>query len=85
MRSYVKNADIIVVSKQSVSSLPTTISDSRITPGHVVLRADLSNRKAMRSVWSFTTSAGEVALSGTIQSGETTNITLYLGNSAISI
>lgn len=82
MRSYNKTADIIIVSATSVSSLPTTISDGRITSGHVAVKAELSTPSAQTGDWTVTTSAGEAVISGSING--TTNITLYLGNSAIS-
>ena len=82
MTTFNKTSGIIICSKTSVSSLPTTISDSRITEGHVPLRAILSNPAAQLGDWTVTTSAGEAVISGSI--GSTTNITLYLGNSAIS-
>lgn len=66
------------LSKSSVSSLPTTITDSRITstmicrPGGI----RLSNPGAQRSDWTITTANGSVTISGTING--TTNIYLWL-------
>lgn len=66
------------LSKNSVSSLPTTISDSRITstmickPGGI----RLSKPGAQRSEWTITTSNGSVTISGTISG--TTDIWLWL-------
>lgn len=66
----------VVVSATSVSSLPKTISDSNISSKHVVINAVLSNPSAQTGDWTATTSAGSVAISGTIDG--TTDITLYL-------
>lgn len=66
------------VTKQSVSSLPTTISNANITaamevpPGNLYL----TNPSAHVGEWTFTTAAGSVTISGTISG--TTDITLWL-------
>ena len=72
----VKKAVIKKVSKSSVSSLPTSISNSDITADMECVKAVLSNPAAQRSEWTVTTAAGSVTISGTISG--TTNITLYL-------
>ena len=72
----VKKACIIKVSKSSVNSLPTSISNSGITADMECIKAVLSNPGAQRSEWSVSTAAGSVTISGTISG--TTNITLYL-------
>lgn len=66
----------VKVSKSSVSSLPTTISDSKILASHEVVQAVLSNPSAQTGDWTVTTSAGSAVISGSISG--TTNITLYL-------
>ena len=73
------DASPLVVSKSSVSSLPTTISNAAITDDMVCVNSTLSNPSAQLSDWTVTTSSGSVSISGTISG--TTNITLYLSKS----
>ena len=67
---------VLVVTKTSVSSLSTTISDSNITANHVVIHSVLSNPSAQTSDWTVTTANGSATIEGSISG--TTNITLYL-------
>ena len=60
----------------SFSSLPQTITDSRITSDHVVIDSVFSNQSVMTSDLSWTTSDGSITISGSI-SGSTT-LTLIL-------
>ena len=64
------------LSVSSVSSLPQTISNSKITSDMKVIHSVLSNPSAQTGDWTVTTSAGSAQISGTISG--TTNITLYL-------
>ena len=73
------DTEIIVVNMGTVSSLPKTVSNAKITADHVVVQAELGTPAAQTGDWTVTTSAGSVTLSGTI-SGSTT-VTLVLGNS----
>lgn len=68
----------LALNKNSVSSLPTTISDSRITSTMICKPGGmrLSNPGAQRSDWTITTSNGSVTISGTISGS--TNIWLWL-------
>lgn len=68
---------VIVVSKTSVSSLSTTITDAAITSRHVVLNSTLSNPSAQTGDWTVTTSNGSLSIAGSISG--TTDITLVLG------
>ena len=72
----VETMKVVVASKTSVSSLPTTISDTKITSDHVLLNSVLSNPSAQTGDWTVTTSAGQAVISGTISGS--TDITLYL-------
>lgn len=72
----VETMKVVVATKASVSSLPTTISDAKITSDHVLLNSVLSNPSAQTGDWTVTTSAGQAVISGTISG--TTDITLYL-------
>lgn len=73
------DTEILVVNMGTVSSLPKTVSNAKITADHVVIQAELGTPTAQTGDWTVTTSAGSVTLSGTI-SGSTT-VTLVLGNS----
>lgn len=67
-----------IVSKSSVSSLPTTITDSKILADMVCIKAVLSNPAAQTADWTVTTSAGSAVISGTSAISGTTDIELYL-------
>lgn len=69
---------VLRVSKNSVSSLPTTITDSRITADMYCLHSELSNSGAQIGDWTVTPSSGSLTISGTISG--TTHITLYLAH-----
>ena len=65
------------VSKASVSSLPTTISNAKIQTDMVCMKAVLSNPSAQTGDWTINTdTAGQVTISGSISG--TTNIDLWL-------
>lgn len=67
---------VLKVTKSSVSSLPTSISNSGITANMECIHSVLSNPSAQTGDWTVTTSAGSVSISGSISG--TTDITLYL-------
>ena len=73
------DTEILVVNLGTVSSLPKTVSNAKITADHVVIQAELGTPAAQTGNWTVTTSTGSVTLSGAI-SGSTT-VTLVLGNS----
>ena len=68
----------LLLSKSSVSSLPTTITDSRITSTMICPPGGmrLSKQNAQGGDWTIATAAGSVTISGTIY--ETTTIYLCL-------
>ena len=66
----------LVLTKSSVSSIPTTISNAAITATMVCIKAELSNPSAQSGDWTVTTASGTVTISGTISG--TTDIKLYL-------
>ena len=66
----------VAVSAEAFDSLPQTLSDSNISPKHVVVNAVLSNPSAQTGDWTVTTSAGSADISGSIDGS--TAITLYL-------
>ena len=70
------DAKVLVIESSSFSSLPQTISNSKIGATMVVVNSVLSNPNAQTGDWTATTSSGSVTIAGSI-SGSTT-ITLYL-------
>lgn len=60
----------IMLRVNAFSSLPKTITDSRITTYHYVAKYYLSNPSAQTSDWTITTAAGSLTISGSI-SGST--------------
>ena len=68
----------LMVTKSSVSALPTTISSGDITADMICKPGDclLSNPAAQTDKWTVTSAAGSVTISGTISG--TTDITLWL-------
>ena len=66
----------LFISISNLSSLPHTVSNSKITANHRVVNAVFSNTAAAPSDWSYSTAAGSVTLSGTISG--TTNVYLCL-------
>lgn len=71
-----KAVGAVKVNKASVSSLPTTISNSGITQTMEVVNCVLSNSSAQVGNWTVTTSNGSLTVSGSISGS--TDITLYL-------
>lgn len=76
--TYDARVGVVQVSKSSVSSLPTTITDEAIKADQVAIEAVLSNPAAQKSNWTVTTQAGSLTVSGTISG--TTNITILLAS-----
>ncbi len=73
----------LVVTCSSISTLPYTPPDStanlsKVTSDMIVVNAVLSNPNAMGGDWTVATSNATLTISGTIISGQTTNVTLYL-------
>lgn len=67
---------VLELSVSSVSSLPQTISNTKITATMKVVHSVLSNPSAQTGDWTVTTSSGSAVVSGSISG--TTDITLYL-------
>ena len=68
---------VLRITKNSVTSLPVTISNSKITSTMECIHMYVSNRLAMYSSWTVTTANGSVTVSGTT-SGTSANIILWL-------
>lgn len=66
----------LVLTTASFSSLPQTVTDTRLKSGYVVMKSVLPNPSAQTSDWTVETSNGSLTISGSI-SGSTT-VTLYL-------
>ena len=67
---------ILTLSVGAFSSLPKTISDSRITADMVVLSCEFGSPSAIKSDINWATSAGQIRLTGTIDGTTTAQITL---------
>lgn len=67
---------VLQIDMASFSSLPQTVTDSRITADHVVVNSVLGTPSAQTGEWTWTTAAGSLTISGTING--TTTMTLYL-------
>lgn len=65
---------IIYVSCGTISSLPTTVENAKITSKHIVLRAYFGSPYAQISDWTVTTADGSLTIAGTI----TGSTSLYL-------
>lgn len=69
-------AKVLVITSDSFSSLPQTISNEKIALAMVVVNAVLSNPAAQTGDWTVTTASGSLTISGSISGS--TSITLYL-------
>lgn len=70
----------LIIESSSVSSLPTTITNSNICSGHMVMKTELSNPSAQTADWIVDTYDGKLVIrsdSSSAISG-TTNVKLYL-------
>ena len=82
---YVKIADVkrnacFKVTITNISSLPVTKNVSGCTTSHEVITSSLSNPNAQSGDWTIDTgTAGKITVSGTVTSGETTTLTLFMG------
>ena len=63
---------VVVVEVPSFSSLPQTITDSRITADHVVVYWWVQSNNSMVDDWSVTTSDGSFTISGAMSDISTT-------------
>lgn len=71
---------ILTLTVGAFSSLPKTISNSKITADMVVLSCEFGNPTAIKSAISWTTSAGRLQLTGTMNG--TTTAQIVLGKSS---
>lgn len=81
VRSYsTEEARPLQINLGTISSLPVTVSDDRITADHICKPADclLSLPSAQTSDWTVTTSDGSVSVSGSISGSTTATIWLVI-------
>lgn len=81
VRSYsTEEARPLQINLGTISSLPVTVSDDRITADHICKPADclLSVPSAQTSDWTVTTSDGSVTVSGTVSGSTTATIWLVI-------
>ena len=76
MSNFDRAVGALALTKAAFSSLPQTITDSRITADMVCVEAVLGTPSAQTGDWTVTTAAGSLTIAGSI-SGSTT-LTLYL-------
>lgn len=76
--TYDARVGVVQVSKSSVSSLPTTITDEAIKSDQVAIETTLSNPAAQKSNWTVQTQNGSLTIAGTISG--TTNVTILLAS-----
>lgn len=74
---------LLKINAGTVSALPLTIANAAITVDHVLLSAELTTPSAQRSAWNWTTSAGQIQITGSITGS--TALILYLGKTGTSI
>lgn len=67
---------VLRISISSLSSLPHTVNDARITAAMRVISIDVSDTSALRSAIDWTINAGSLSLDGSL--GGTTDIDVYL-------
>lgn len=73
----VSELKVLVIDCGTISSLPKTINNSKISASHVCIKSELGDFTVQQSDWVVTTSDGSLSIFGTI-SGSTT-LKLYLG------
>lgn len=81
VRSYsTEEARPLQINLGTISSLPVTVSDDRITADHICKPGDclLSLPSAQTSDWTVTTSDGSVTVSGTVSGSTTATIWLVI-------
>lgn len=76
LNGSIGDGTVVVISVPSFSSLPQTISDSRISAAHIAVKADLSRPAAQVSDWTVDTSDGSMTISGTISGSTSADIYL---------
>lgn len=76
LTTTVGNQRTIQIDCGSFSSLPKTVTSSKIKSSDVVIESVLSNPEVQTGDWTVSTSAGSLTISGTISG--TTSLTLYL-------
>ena len=79
LHDYVEQIEVLIITISSVSSLPVTKTDSRITSDMVVVQATLSAPAEQINDWTVTTSNGSLTIGPSGALGNNgTDVTLYL-------
>lgn len=73
------SSTMLVYDISEFSTLPQTVTDSRITAFHHVLHTELSNPNAQADDWTITTGTGVMQISGNVTSSESTDLRVILG------
>ena len=76
--------EIITINLGTVSSLPVTVSNAKITASHEVIRAELGDPSAQSGNWTVVTADGSLTLSGGISGSTTVQLTLGLSGKTVS-
>lgn len=71
----------LVVNCGTISSLSTTISNSKITSDMVVVNSTLGTPSAMTSEWTINTANGSLTIAGSISGSTTLTLTLMKSRS----
>lgn len=72
---------VLVLDVSSFSSLPKTVTNSKITSDMVVMKAELGTPSAQIADWTVTTSNGSLQITGTNAISGSTTLKLYLAKS----
>ena len=73
---------LIMVDCGTITTLPVTITDSRIKANHIVIAVDASNKYGVAGDWTVTTSDGSLTISGLVVAASVA-IKLYLAEVAV--
>lgn len=73
---------VVEVDFGTVSSLPVTVSDAAITAAMTVVGFDIADEEAFSTTPEVTISAGSAVLSGTLETGASTKVIVYLAQTA---
>lgn len=78
------DTEIVTVNLGTVSSLPVTVNNAKITASHEVIRAELGTPTAQTGDWTVTTANGSLTMSGSISGSTTVLLTLGLSGKTVS-
>lgn len=73
------SSTMLVYDISEFSTLPQTVTDSRITAFHTVLHTELSNPAAQADDWTITTGTGTMQITGNMAASQSTALRVILG------